>query len=163
MIHRSRATDAGKENGRINTGRAFMYSYLSRAFKMEIDEDFIDHLTAVGSAINLLAGSQKNAELTKGAGLLEAFMLRTADMKDNERRALITDLKVEYTSLFLGIGEDTVHLVESAYLDKGRLRYEKPRQDAQDAYQSLGFRKESWFLEPEDTLKTYSTIAWAKR
>jgi anaerobic sulfite reductase subunit A len=152
MIHPSGTEDAGGEDERINTGRAFVYSYLSRAFKREIDQDFLDHLTDVGRAIKLLAGSQKSAELTKGAELLEAFMFSTAKMKANEKRALITDLKVEYTNLFLGIGEDTVHLVESSYLDKGRLRYEEPRQNARDAYQSLGFRKDSWFLEPEDHL-----------
>ncbi len=62
----------------------------------------------------------------------------------------MTELRVEYTRLFLGVGDETVHLVESAYMKKESLQFEEPSEDVKAAYKSLDLEKDKGFYEPED-------------
>ena len=136
----------------INLVRGSIYSFLSRAFKSEIERDFLQRIFEAGPTIKRLAESQEETDLTEGSKRLERFIQQTKPLNDEERDTLMTELRVEFTNLFLGIGDDTVHLVESAYLGRKSMQYEKPAEDLLPAYESVGFKKDKEFFEPEDHL-----------
>jgi TorA maturation chaperone TorD len=75
---------------------------------------------------------------------------KRGDIERQEKTGLIAELRLEFTNLFIGVGDDTVHLLESAYLNRKATRYDDPAQDVQTAHQSLGFKKDAEFYEPED-------------
>jgi TorA maturation chaperone TorD len=135
---------------RISLVRGSIYSFLSRVFKSEIDGDFLQRIFDAGPTIKSLAESQQGTDLIEGSKRLELFIRATKALNAEERKSLLTELRVEFTNLFLGVGDDTVHLVESAYLGRKSMQYEKPAEDLLAAYQSVGFKKDDEFFEPED-------------
>ena len=135
---------------RINLMRGSIYSFLSRVFKSEIERDFLQHIFAAGPTIKRLAESQEGIDLIEGSKRLDWFIRQTKTLSNDEKEGLLTELRVEFTNLFLGVGDDTVHLVESAYLGRKSMQYEKPAEDLLAAYDSVGFKKDSEFFEPED-------------
>jgi TorA maturation chaperone TorD len=140
---------------KVNVARAAIYNFLSRAFKVEIDEKFLESIVAIEPTIRALGDSQnveEIEELEKGSRELHEFALQVKALKDDERRKLLEDLAVEYASLFLGVGQKHVSLAESTYLGKEHLLYEEPYNEIIQAYKSLGFEKEKDFHEPEDHL-----------
>jgi putative dimethyl sulfoxide reductase chaperone len=139
-----------QEVERISRARGSIYSFLSRAFKNEIDRSFLKTIEAAGPTIKRLANSQEGADLIDGSERLERFIQQTERLSDGQRDGLITELRVEFTNLFLGVSDDTVHLVESAYLNRKRTQYEKPAEELRAAYESVGFKKDDEFFEPED-------------
>jgi putative dimethyl sulfoxide reductase chaperone len=139
-----------QEVERVSRTRGSIYSFLSRAFKNEIDRSFLKTIEIAGPTIKRLANSQEGADLIDGSERLERFIQQIEKLSDDKRDGLMTELRVEFTNLFLGVGDDTVHLVESAYLNRKRMRYEKPAEDLRAAYESVGFKKDGEFFEPED-------------
>jgi TorA maturation chaperone TorD len=138
------------EIARINAIRASVYLFLSRAFKTEVSSGSLQNIIAAAPEIRLLTQSQDIAELTEGNRLLERFVQKVEALSDEGKENLIAEMRVEFATLFMGIGADTVHLVESAYYEEKHLRYEKPIHDVQAAYLSLGFTKDADFSEPDD-------------
>ena len=135
---------------RISLVRGSIYSFLSHAFKSEIERDFLQRIFDAGPTIKRLAGSQEGIDLIEGSKRLERFIHQTKALSDDEIEGLLTELRVEFTNLFLGVGDETVHLVESAYLGRKNMQYEKPAEDLLAAYESVGFKKDDEFFEPED-------------
>jgi TorA maturation chaperone TorD len=141
------------ETGRINTTRAGIYNFLSRAFKVEVDEAFLKEIVAIEPAIRSLSDSQSGEEtneLEQGSRELLDFAKRIKPLNNDERKKLLQDLAVEYANLFLGVGLKHVYLSESVYLGKDHLLYEAPYHEIIEAYKSLGFTKDEKFTEPED-------------
>jgi TorA maturation chaperone TorD len=138
---------------KVNVTRAALYSFLSRAFKVEADQRFLDSVIAMEPTFRSLSDSQsgeESEELDQGSkGLLE-FTKQVRELDDKQREKLLLDLAVEYASLFLGVGLKHVYLVESVYLGKEHLLYEAPFHEVLDAYRSLGFEKDKDYREPED-------------
>ena len=139
-----------EEIERISLVRGSIYSFLSRAFKTEIDADFLNDIVAAGPTIKLLTESQERGDLIEGSKRLGQFIQKVAALSDDGKQDLMTELRVEFTNLFIGVGDHAVHLVESAYLGERNSKYEKPAQDVQAAYQSVAFKKDAEFCEPED-------------
>jgi TorA maturation chaperone TorD len=141
-----------EEMSRVNLTRGAFYSFLSRSFKAEVNEPFLEDIVETEPIIKSLTDSQGDGELQEGHRLLLEFADQVKRLKkeDKGREALLTDLAVEYASLFLGVGTNPVHLVESVYLGKDHLLFEQPYHDVLAAYRSLGFEKEKNFPEPED-------------
>lgn len=135
---------------KVNITRGMMYTFLSRVFKVEVDERFLESLTSIEPIIRHLSESYEDKELREGNRLLNEFIEHTNGLKGAERKALLTDLAVEYANLFLGVGVNPVHLVESVYLGKDHLLFEEPYHQVLEAYRSLGFEKEKGFTEPDD-------------
>lgn len=133
----------------MNLTRAAIYAFLSRAFKSEVDKSFLEKVIAIEPTVKLLSESQEEEDLKEADRLLHEFAQQVKKRQDTEEH-LIGDLAAEYASLFLGVSPNTVHLVESVYLGKDHLLYEKPYHEVLQAYRSLGFEKEEGFLEPED-------------
>lgn len=134
----------------VNVTRAGIYDFLSRSFKLEVDEDFIRSLTAIKWAVRLLAESYECDDMREANRLLHEFTEQVKELKGEDRMRLITNLHVEYAGLFLGASPKPVHLVESVYLGGEQLLYGKPYHEVLEAYRSLGFEKEKGFTEPED-------------
>jgi anaerobic sulfite reductase subunit A len=138
---------------KVNTARAGIYSFLSRAFKAEIDEQFLRSIVAVEPIIRSLSDSEngeESKEFEEGSRELLGFATKVESLSDSEKKSLLQDLAVEYASLFLGVGVKHVYLVESVYLGKDHLLYEEPFHAVLEAYRSLGFEKAKDFAEPED-------------
>lgn len=140
------------ETEKVNTTRAAIYTFLSRAFRVEVDENFLQSIVAIEPTIRSLADSQngEEEELEEGGRELLEFARKVKGLSDHERGRLLTDLAVEYASTFLGVGLEHVYLVESVYLGKDHLLYEEPFHAVLEAYKSLGFEKAKDFSEPED-------------
>jgi TorA maturation chaperone TorD len=134
----------------VNILRAAIYGFLSRGFIREIDESYLEKMATMEPTIGMLSNSQGDQELKEGSKRLFEFMKKIEALRPDERRPLLVDLAAEYASLFLGVGPKRVHLVESVYLGRDHLLYEKPYHEVVEAYRSLGFEKEKAFTEPED-------------
>jgi len=130
--------------------RHFLYSFLSRAFAMEVDEDFLKTICETKTLFKQLAESAEDELLKDGCLTLNAAI---KDFEENTGKSnLLIDLAAEYASLFLNAGPSPVYLVESVYLGKHHLLYEEPYFEVLDAYKALGFKKSPKFKEPEDHL-----------
>ena len=127
-----------------------MYSFLSRAFKIEVDDRFLLEIGEVEPTLRLLSQSQAGNELKEADRLLAEFAEQSKDLKGEKKESLLTELAAEYASLFLGMGPKPVHLVESVHLSKDHLLYQQPFHDIVQTYKSLGYEKEKGFQEPED-------------
>jgi TorA maturation chaperone TorD len=139
-------SDAAK----VNIARAGVYSFLSRAFKLEVDDSFLETVIDLEPTLRLLSESQGGKELKTGIHLFIDSIEKVRKLAGNVRKSALTDLAAEYATLFLGVGEKPVHLIESVHLGKDHLLYEEPYHEIMDAYKSLGFEKEKNFREPED-------------
>jgi TorA maturation chaperone TorD len=98
----------------------------------------------------MLSNSETENELKEADTLLTEFAEQSKGLKGEKMESLLTDLAAEYASLFLGMGKKNVYLVESVYLGKDHLLYEKPYHEIVQAYKSLGYEKDKDFPEPED-------------
>jgi TorA maturation chaperone TorD len=147
-------SQGGKANlaevSKVNLTRAAVYSFLSRAFKIEVDERFLHDVVEIEATLRLLSESEGGADLKEADRLLIEFAKEFKDLKAKEKDAFIIDLAAEYARLFLGVGERPVHLVESVYLSKDHLLYQEPYHEIIQAYKSLGYEKDKDFREPED-------------
>jgi len=135
---------------KANLTRETVYAFLSRGFKAEVDCTYLTTMEEIQPILEVLSDSQKGEDMIKGYKLLRKFTAHVNSLKDGERQDFMTDLAAEYASLFLGVGQNPVHLMESVYLGKDHLLYEKPYHEILAAYRSLGFEKEKGFPEPED-------------
>lgn len=138
------------EASKVNLTRAAIYSFLSRAFKIEVDGGFLQDIGEIEPTLRILSESQAGNELKEANRLLVEFAKQSKDLKEEKKEGLLTRLAAEYASLFLGMGPKPVHLVESVYLSKDHLLYQKPYHEIIQAYKSLGYEKEKGFQEPED-------------
>ena len=145
-----KSEETSNEALKANITRELMYVFLSRAFKVEVDERFLETMATIEPTIKLLSESYGDKELDEGNRLLHEFIEHVKRLKGQDRKALLTDLAVEYASLFLGVGINPVHLVESVYLGKDHLLFEESYHQVLEAYRSLGFEKEKGFTEPDD-------------
>ena len=109
------------ETEKANDTRAAVYSFLSRSFKVEIDERFLDGMHVILPTIRSLGDSQSSKELEQGSRELLEFAEHVKGLDEEQKKKLLQDLAVEYASLFLGVGLKHVYLVESVYLGKDHL------------------------------------------
>jgi TorA maturation chaperone TorD len=145
-----KSSQAIAEANKVNLTRAAVYSFLSRAFKIEVDERFLRDIIEIQPTIAMLSESQTGNKLKEGSKLLIEFAEQSKELKHEKRENLFIDLAAEYASLFLNMGPRPVRLVESVYLGKDHLLYEKPYHEIIQAYKSLGYQKDKGFQEPED-------------
>lgn len=131
--------------------RASFYRFLVRAFKTEVDVAFLYITGGLQPKIAYLASFQSKGEFVEGARLLDELAREIKAIKTNqERDALLTNLAVEYVSMFLAMGKKPVFLTESANRTVEHVNYGSYFWKVKDAYQSLGFEKAKDFTEPED-------------
>jgi TorA maturation chaperone TorD len=131
-------------------GRATIYRFLSRGFSTEVDEPFVECVLKLQPVISNLAASSESEEFKTGSKLLDSFVDRVNSQYNKDKNAFLRVLAAEYASLFLNVGRNPVHLVESVYLGENHLLYEKQYFDTIRIYQIYGFKKKASFHEPED-------------
>ena len=68
---------------RISVVRGSIYSFLSRAFKSEIERDFLQRIFDAGPTIKRLAESQEGDDLIEGSKRLERFIHQTKALSDD--------------------------------------------------------------------------------
>ena len=131
--------------------RADFYRFLARAFKKEVDVAFLYIATAFQPTVTFLSSWQSKGELADGARRLETLVSEIKSVKTNQQRdALLTNLAVEYASMFLSVGKTPVYLSESANTTADHVNYGESYFQVKDAYNSLGFEKSKDYLEPDD-------------
>jgi putative dimethyl sulfoxide reductase chaperone len=143
-----------EEQRKISLSREGLYSFLSRCFLFEVDTEFLTMIEAVQPALELLASSQQGAPLKKASEELATVSSKTAATEGEERKKLLTDLAVEYASLFLGTGKYAgrahVYPWESAYFTNPPKMYAEQFHQVVDAFKSVGYVKPMDCKEPED-------------
>jgi TorA maturation chaperone TorD len=136
---------------KICTRRAEFYRFLGRAFKKEVDVAFLYITAAFQPTVTFLTSWQSKGELADGARLIEVLVGEIKAAKTRQQReTLLTNLAIEYTGMFLGIGLKPVYVTESANDTSDHVNYRPVYFQVKDAYKSLGFEKSKDFLEPED-------------
>jgi len=134
--------------------RERLYSFMSRAFLQEVDNEFLRAIVEIHPAIALLASSHRSAALQKGSGLLANFTKKVAQFKDEERERLLADLAVEYARLFLATGLSKrggrAYPWESVYFTDPPRKYGEPYHEIVEAYKLVGYQKTDNSKEPED-------------
>jgi TorA maturation chaperone TorD len=130
--------------------RAAIYSFLSRAFKKEVDSRFLQNVGTIEPTLGLLSRSQTGSELVEAHKLLAEFADSSKNLDNEKKDALLTGLGAEYAGLFLGMGPKPVHLIESIHLGGAHLLYEQPYHEVVQIYKNLGYEKDRTFKEPED-------------
>lgn len=127
-----------EELGEINQLRQSIYIFLSRIYREEIDQGLLNSLEG-----EYLSKSFTEPDITQGWEIIKDFLTKVT--KDSIRL-----LATEYTSIFLGTGENPAYPFESVYLTKHRLEMQRPRDEVMRIYRAEGFKKADHFNEPED-------------
>ena len=116
------------------------YKFLSRLFKIEVDQEFYDFLCSMkyprtGNA-NVDAGYQKIVKYLS-----------------TPRTGVLTDLAVDYTRTFIGAGNDgysAAYPFESVYTSPKRLLMQGARDEVLVIYRANGIDKNDSWKEGED-------------
>ena len=125
----------------LTMDRAKLYSFLSRIFRVEINEKLLgDMKTCTNKQVNI-----NDPEIAEGYAELRNFLEKTEINKE-----IVDDLAADYASLFLGIGRHPAHPYESVYLSKEKIVMRQPWNDILKIYNAEGLQKVEWFKEPED-------------
>jgi len=129
------------ENGRkLMMDRARVYSFLSRIYREELDEEFL-----IGMKQGFRSVDCEEPELRHAYGNLHMFLNRIEI--DDE---LVTGLASDYADLFLGIGKHPAHPYESVYRGRNGTVMGIPRDEVIGFYRKESLRRAEWFKEPED-------------
>ena len=143
-----------QEMRKANLAREGLYSFLARSFKYEVDNEFLTMVAAVQPVLERLASAQGGTELKKAADLLSTVSGKAAVLEGKERKKLLMDLAIEYTSLFINPGQQVgrVRVLpwESAYFTSPPRMYGPPYHQVVEAFRMVGFEKPKEYTEPED-------------
>ena len=132
-----------------NDNRKLIYRFLARTYATEATVEFLKELSANK---DLFLASAEDPEIhgTKlGDGFKEVSEYLT-NLKGAELEKVRLDLAVEYAGLFLGVWRVPAHPSESAYVTKGQLIMQEPRDEVLKMYRSMGVDRADKFKEPED-------------
>ena len=143
-----------EEQRRINLAREGLYSFLARSFKFEVDNEFLTMVAAVQPVLERLASAQGGTELKKASELLSTVSSKAIVLEGKERKKLLTDLAVEFSSLFITpgkqVGRERVMPWESGYFSDPPRMYGPPYHEVIEAFRLTGFEKPKEYHEPED-------------
>jgi TorA maturation chaperone TorD len=140
-----------QEQKNIIVAREGIYLFLSRVFMFEVDNEFLTTIVAIQPTINALASSQQGTELQKAGELLQVFSKKAAIAEGEERDRMLTDLAVDYASLFLVPGfSRQVYPWESAYFSQPPRMFGEPYHQMVAAYKKVGYEKPQNFKDAED-------------
>ncbi|MGV8083570.1 MAG: molecular chaperone [Coriobacteriia bacterium] len=121
---------------------------LSVIFQKEIDEPFLRTIVENCRDLCAWAEAQGEPDLTEGTRLLGETVRRAREVQDNSK--LIERLAVEHASLFYGIGETPVDVVESVYRGQEHTLYGSVYFRVLEIYERCGYEKPRELAEPED-------------
>lgn len=122
--------------------RGSMYSFLSRVYRQEVDQELLDGMAAMD-----LSAEVAVPELAEGYRMLSDFLAHGV------RETTLTDLAVDYARVFLGAGlggRQAAYPYESYYTSPQRLIMQDARDQVLQAYREEGLDRAGDFHEPED-------------
>ena len=138
MSHDQETTIADVLRGRMAT-----YQFLSRLFRVEVDQELYDTLMSMRFPANT-----GNALVDEGYRMICGY-LSQAD------GTVLTELAVDYVRAFIGSGNDgfsAAYPYESVYTSEGGLMMQDAYAEVLHVYRGAGFAKNPGFKEPEDHL-----------
>lgn len=121
--------------------RAATYGMLSRLYRVEIDQPFLDELRSMRFPANT-----GNADVDEGYRRLAKYL---SNVWENS----VTDLAVDYVRAFIGHGVDAfsaAYPFESVYTSEKRLLMQDARDEVLAIYRSAGLEKQESWKEGED-------------
>ena len=124
-------------------GRMATYQFLSRLFRLEVDQELYDTLLTMKFPQNT-----GDALVDEGYRMIRDY-LSTAD------GAVLTDLAVDYVHAFIGSGNDgfsAAYPYESVYTSPKRLMMQDARDEVLVIYRAAGLDKQESWNEGEDHL-----------
>ena len=124
-------------------GRMATYQFLSRLFRVEVDQELYDTLVSMRFPTNT-----GNALVDEGYRMICGY-LSQAD------GTVLTELAVDYVRAFIGSGNDgfsAAYPYESVYTSEGGLMLQDAYAEVLHVYRGAGFAKNPGFKEPEDHL-----------
>jgi TorA maturation chaperone TorD len=140
-----------KDQRNIIFSREAVYSFLSRIFMFEVDNEFLTMIAAMQPTIRTLAMSQENEQLKEASELIDGFSKKMEVMEKKERDKVLAGLAAEYATLFvIGAGRRRVYPWESAYFSDPPRLFAQSFHQVVDAYKSVGYEKPKEFKDPED-------------
>ena len=117
------------------------YNFLSRLFRVEVDQDLLDNLLKMK-----FPAKSDNGNIDKGYKLIRKF-LEKADANT------LTDLAIDYVRTFIGSGSDgfsAAYPFESVYTSPKRLMMQDSRDEVLVLYHAAGLDKQESWKEGED-------------
>lgn len=129
------------ELSELMENRATMYDFLSRIYKVEVDEEFLSELKQTHYPQNT-----GNESIDEAYRRIHAFLCRA-------RENTLNTLAVDYARIFLGCGSldaEAAYPFESVYTSPKHLTMQDARDEVLAIYRSEGFGKSSLWKEPED-------------
>ena len=129
--------------GDVLKNRATTYQLLSRMYRTEVDEEFLETLRALR-----FPRSTGNADADEGYRLIRSF-LNHADAN------VLTTLAVDYARAFIGSGvsgHSAAYPYESVYTSPKRLMMQEARDEMLALYRAAGLEKSEDWKEAEDHL-----------
>ena len=138
MSHDQETTIADVLRGRMAT-----YQFLSRLFRVEVDQELYDALVSMRFPTNT-----GNVLVDEGYRMICGY-LSQAD------GTVLTELAVDYVRAFIGSGNDgfsAAYPYESVYTSEGGLMMQEAYAEVLHVYRNAGFAKNPGFKEPEDHL-----------
>ena len=126
---------------KLNEQRAATYGLLSRMYRVEIDEPFLQELRGMR-----FPASTGNKDVDEGYRLIAKYLSNTWDNS-------VTDLAVDFVRVFIGHGVDAfsaAYPFESVYTSEKRLLMQEARDEVLAIYRSAGLDKQDSWKEGED-------------
>jgi len=125
----------------VMRGRAKTYAFLSRLYRTEVDQEFLD--TMHGMRFPAASG---NHEVDEGNRLIAHYM-------SNIWANTLTELAIDYVRVFIGHGNDgysAAYPFESVYTSEKRLLMQEARDEVVACYRAHGLAKSPDWPECED-------------
>lgn len=126
---------------KLNEQRAATYGLLSRLYRVEIDEPFLQELQGMR-----FPASTGNNDADNGYRLIATYL---SNIWDNS----VADLAVDYVRVFIGHGVDAfsaAYPFESVYTSEKRLLMQEARDEVLATYRNAGLDKQDTWKEGED-------------
>jgi putative dimethyl sulfoxide reductase chaperone len=125
----------------LNSTRLSTYHFLARAYRIEIDAEFLDQVTRLD-----LSNALENSQMREGLQLLKGYLAQRSI-------GVLTDLAAEYASIFLGAGAIpglNAFTYESVYTSPEKLVMQDARDQVRGIYFKAGLERAEGTVEPED-------------
>ena len=129
------------EFAQVNARRASAYSFASRVFAKEVDDELLEQMRAMRFPV-----STGEAKTDEGNRLLAGYL-------SNTWGGTLQELAVDYVRTFIGSGNDAfsaAYPFESVYTSPKRLMMQEARDEVLAIYRSEGLDKSADWKESED-------------
>lgn len=139
------SSDILESYARVCDNRAWTYGFISRLFKREIDQEFIDAVQGVR-----LPAASGNENIDEGYRLIATQL---GCIQDDT----LLKLAVDYAHTFIGAGRDghsAAYPYESVYTSEHGLLMQEARDEVRAIYRAAGLAKQGSWKETEDHLAT---------